>query len=246
MLQQTIDKLSSLKLSGFLAALREQKDSSQYERLSFDERLAFLVDKEFARREERRVSKALKDAQLKQSGTIEDVDFDSLRGLNRAQILELSQCGWIQKNHNLIITGPTGAGKSFLACAMANQACRHQIRALYIKSSDLVLELLLAKADGSSHKLADRLNRFKLLVIDEWLRDSLSQEQAREVLDLLDDRYRACSTVFVSQLPVPDWHKNIQDPTLADAILDRIVHDSHRVVIKNTGESMRKRTAQLT
>lgn len=245
MLQQTIDKLSALKLSGFVAALREQSESTHYQALSFDERLAFLVDKEFMRKEDRRLRKVLKDASLKQSGTVEDLNFSVPRGLSRQQILELSQCDWIRKHHSLIITGPTGAGKSFLACALAHQACKSHLKTHYIKTSQLVFELLLAKTDGSYHKLAARLAKFHLLVLDEWLRDPLSQEQAREILDLLDDRYRKSSTVFISQLPVDSWHQHISDPTLADAILDRVVHDSHRIALKPGPKSMRKLTTEI-
>lgn len=243
MLQQTIDKLLSLRLGGFVAALQEQVEGTSYQTLSFEERLAFLVDKEYSRKEERKLHKLLKHASLKQSGTIEDIDFSSARGLNRQQILELAQCDWIRKHHNIIISGPTGAGKSFLACALAHRACLAHFKTHYVKTSQLVMDLLLAKTDGSYHKLAARLSKFNLLLVDEWLRDPLPQEQAREILDLLDDRYRKSSTIFISQLPVASWHQHIADPTLADAILDRVVHDSHRVQL--TGDSMRKRTAKV-
>ena len=243
MSQQTIDKLRELRLGGFLEALQEQAQSSHYAALSFEERLAFLVDREFMRREQRRLDKTILEAHLKQSCSVEDINFDGTRGINRSQILELAQCGWIKNHLNLIITGPTGAGKSFLACALADKACRLHSRALYRKSADLVRDILLAKADGSYHLLARRLAKINLLIIDEWLRDPLSQNEARELLDLLDDRFRKNSTIFVSQLPTSDWHQRILDPTLADAILDRIVYDSHKIELM--GESMRMRTTQL-
>jgi DNA replication protein DnaC len=243
MSQQTIDKLSHLRLGGFIEALNEQAQSTHYNSLSFEERLAFLVDREFLRRDERKLTQTLKEAHLKQRCSIEDIDFEFKRGLNRSQIMELAHCDWIKRNHNLIITGPTGAGKSFLACALADRACKLQFRTFYIKCSDLLRELLLAKAGATYHKVASRFARMNLLIIDEWLRDPLSQEHARELLDLLDDRFRKASTIFISQLPIPDWHQRIVDPTLADAILDRIVHDSLRIQID--GDSMRKLTAQV-
>lgn len=243
MLQQTIEKLSLLRLTGFIEALQDQKQSSKYLELSFEERLAFLVDKEFLRREDSRLARLLKEAQLKQSATIEDVDFKTPRGLHAATFMELAQCTWIRNKHNLIITGLTGMGKSFLACALANKACHLQFRARYYKCADLVRELLLARATGTYHKLALALSRLNLLIIDEWLRDPLPQEHAREILDLLDNRFRQASTILISQLSVSDWHQHISDPTLADAILDRIVHDSHRLPL--TGKSMRDLTSSL-
>lgn len=243
MITQTIEKLKSLKLAGFVHALREQTESTQYQSLSFDERLGFLVDSEFLRRSNLKVSRTIKEARLKQQGTVEDVDFDTKRGLGRSTFMDLAQCSWIRQAHNLIISGPTGVGKSFLACALADKACKLNLKAQYVKASDLVSSLQLARADGSYAKMAAKFAKLPLLVIDEWLRDPLSQVQAREVLDLLDDRYRKASTIFCSQLPVPEWHQCIQDPTLADAILDRIVHDSLRLELD--GDSMRKRTAKL-
>ena len=244
MIEQTIEKLKELRLSSFARALREQLESRQYTTLPFDERLSLLVEAEFVTRENRRLIQNLKEARLKQSCSVEDVDFDTPRNLKRGQFLELAQCHWVQKGHNLIITGPTGSGKSFLACALADKACKLKLRAKYIKTSELARELLIAREDGSYPRCMARLAKTHLLVIDEWLRDPLSQAQARELLDMLDDRFRKRSTTLISQLPVEDWHKHIVDPTLADAILDRVVHDSHRIELK-ARESMRKKTANL-
>jgi DNA replication protein DnaC len=243
MIEQTIEKLKALRLSTFVRALREQMESPNYQDLSFEERLSFLVDKELIARDNRRLARTLREAQLKQQASIEDIDFDTPRKLKRSVVMELAQCSWIEKSHNLIITGPTGVGKSFIACALADRACKSNLRSRYLKTTTLVRELLVSKADGSYPRLMAKFAKVHLLVIDEWLRDPLTQEHAREVLDLLDDRFRKRATIFASQLPVAKWHQHIEDPTLADAILDRIVHDSHRIEL--SGESMRKRTAKL-
>jgi len=244
MIEQTIEKLKALRLTSLAQALRAQMESSQYTTLPFEERLSLLVEQEFLARENRRLAQNLKEARLKQQCCVEDIDFDTPRNLKRSQFLELAQCHWIDKRHNLIITGPTGSGKSFLGCALANQACKLKRRARYVKTSDLARELLIAREDGSYPRYMIRLAGTQLLVIDEWLRDPLTQPQAREILDMLDDRYRKQATIFVSQLAVEDWHSHIHDPTLADAILDRVVHDSHRIELKSR-VSMRKHTAQL-
>jgi DNA replication protein DnaC len=244
MIEQTIAKLKMLRLSSFAKALMAQMESPQYAALPFDQRLSLLVDEEFLSRENRQLAKSLKDAKLKQQCCVEDVNFEIPRNLKRAQFMELASCQWIEKKHNLIITGATGSGKSFLACALADKACKLKLRARYVKTSNMVRELLIAREDGSYPRLMAHLAKTHLLIIDEWLRDPLSQPQARELLDMLDDRFRKRSTIFLSQLPVKDWYQHIADPTLADAILDRVVHDSHRIEL-NVRESMRKHTANL-
>jgi len=241
MIEQTIEKLKEMRLSTFARALCAQMESSQYSAMTFDERLSFLVDEEFLARENRRLERNLRQAKLKQSVSVEDIDFDTPRGLKRTQIMEFAECNWITQNHSLIITGPTGAGKSFLACALGDKACKLGLKVHYTKTSDLARKLVVARADGSYPTLINRLVKTQLLIVDEWLRDPLDQELARELLDLIDDRFRKASFIFISQLPVADWHKHIDDPTLADAILDRVIHDSHRVAL--SGESMRKQTA---
>ena len=243
MSQQTMEQLKQMRLMGFVEALREQQESAQHQQLSFDERFAFIVDKEYLNRQTRRLKRAIKKAQLKQIATIEDVDFNTSRKLKRAAFMELAGGGWISKCHNLVIVGPTGIGKSFLACALADKACKLGFQARYYRTNAFLSELLLAKADGSYPKLVAQLAKTHLLVIDEWLRDALNHSQAREMLDILDDRYRKASTLFCSQLPVKDWHARIEDPTIADAILDRVVHDSLRIELD--GQSMRKTTSQI-
>ena len=241
MIQDTIDKLKVMYLYGIAEALQEQLESVQYTALSFEERISFLVDREYLKRGNAQIQRALSEAKLKQRCSIEDVDFETKRGLQRAQVMELSGCTWVDSAQNLIVSGPTGVGKSFLACALGERACRLKYKTLYFRFPELVSELLLARSDASYPRLAAKLSKTKLLIIDEWLRDPLAPNQARALLDLLDDRYNKASTIFISQIPVSDWYSHIADPTIAEALLDRIVHNSHRIEMKGT--SMRKRHA---
>lgn len=244
MIQQTVDKLREMRLTGFVEAFKEQQESTQYQKLAFDERFGFIVEKEYLNRKTKRLKRAITKAQLKQLATVEDVDFETPRKLKRAEFLELAACNWISERHNLIILGPTGIGKSYIACALAEKACKLGFQAKYYRTNELLSELLLAKADGSYSKLVAQMAKTHLLIIDEWLRDTLNHSQAREMLDILDDRYRKASTIFCSQLPVQDWHARVEDPTIADAMLDRIVHDSHRLELD--GQSMRKKTSVIS
>ena len=243
LMQQTLEQLKALKLSGFIEAWQEQQTQPTFHNLSFDERLALLVDKEYCRRQQQRLERRLKQAKLFINAAITDVDFEVTRGLKKAQFLELAQGQWLMQHLSLILVGPTGTGKTFLSCVLAEHLCKQNYSVRYLKTSELVSELKLAKADGSFPKLRKRLAGFDLVILDEWLRDPLVKADAREILDFLDDRYRRSSCLFATQFPVSQWHQQIQEPTLADAILDRIVHDSLRLVLK--GESMRKLTSQL-
>jgi len=236
--EQTIEKLRDMKLSGFIAGLTEQSELATYADMSFDDRLSFLVEKEHLRRKNNRIKTAIRAARLKQSAFVEDLDYSPRRNIKKGHVLELASCEWINQAQNLLITGSTGVGKSYLACALGDRACRLGFRVHYLKLNELVREILLHQAEGVYPKLVSKLGKIKLLIIDEWLRDSLPQNHAREILDLVDDRYQKASTIFCSQLPVKNWHQNIKDPTLADAILDRIIHNSHRVQLE--GETMRK------
>ncbi len=241
----TTEQLQSLRLLGMLEAWGEQKSLPSYQDLSFDERFGLLVEREHLRRQHLRQQRRLKQAQLPLSGpSLESIDYSISRGISKGQFLQLAQGSWLTEHLQLVLVGPTGIGKTFLATVLAEHLCHlgHPVR--YFKTHELLVELQLTKADGSFPKFRKQLNRFELIVFDEWLRDSLSVTQARDILDLLDDRYRKSSCLFATQLPVEQWHAQIQDPTLADAILDRIVHDSTRLTLK--GESMRKLTSPLT
>lgn len=240
----TLEQLQALKLLGMLDAWREQQASPTYQDLAFDERLALLVEREHLRRQRLRQQRRLKQAQLPVADvSLESIDYATPRGLSQSRLLQLAQGQWLQASLQLLLVGPTGIGKTFLASVLAHHLCRlgHTVR--YGKTHELLAELKRAKADGSFPKLRKQLLAFDLLIWDEWLRDPLSLPDARLVLDLIDDRYRRKSCLFVTQLPVESWHPQIQDATLADAILDRIVHDAIRVGLK--GESMRKLTSPL-
>ena len=244
LIHQTMEKLAQMKLTGLLEALREQIDTQGFSDLSFEERFGLLVDKEFVLRENRRLIRRLREARLKVQAEIENIDFQTARGLDKSFLLELATCSWIHNRHNLIITGSTGVGKTYLACALAHKACREGYRSIYYHFPKLLTDLAISKAEGTYHKLAFTLAKRDLLVIDDWLRDPLTAEQTRYIVDLFDDRFRNSSTLLSSQFPVSSWHQRFKDQTLADAIMDRIVHDSYRLKLK--GDSMRKTTSPLT
>jgi len=243
MIEQTMQHLKDMRLSGFVEALREQRESTQYADLAFDERLSLLVDREYMRRKNNRVNASVRQANLRQAATIDQIDFDSSRKLDKAKVMELASNKWVLEKQNIIITGPTGAGKTFIASALADKACRMGLQAQYYRTHELAADIYLARADGSYPSLINKMAKTKVLIFDEWLRDPLTPNNARLILDILDERYQHNSNIFCSQIPVDQWFELIQDPTIADAILDRIVHNSHRINIH--GESMRKKNASL-
>jgi DNA replication protein DnaC len=240
----TMEKLNNLKLTGMVKALIEQQQMAEVESLGFEERLGLLVDRETTERENRKLTARLKKAKLRQSASIEDIDFRRSRGMDKALILSLAACAWITKGINVLICGPTGVGKSYLACALAHKACLEGYTALYLRLPRLFEELRLAKADGRYGKLMLSYAKIDLLVLDDWGLTPMTDPQRRDLLELMEDRYGLKSTIITSQLPVTAWHEAIGDPTLADAILDRIVHNAHRIEMK--GESMRKSRKTLT
>ena len=240
----TIEKLERMRLQGMAAALREQMEMDGLEQMGFEERLGLLIDREESVRENRRMKTRLKRAKLRQNACIEDIDFSPSRGLDKSLLMQLSDCQWIKRHHNLIITGPTGVGKSYLACAFGQKACREGFTTIYHRITRLFEELSLAKGDGSFVKLLKKLSRTDLLILDDYGLSRLNKEQCHDLLEILEDRYGLRSTLVTSQLPLKHWHEQIEDPTLADAILDRLVHNAYKIELK--GGSMRKKRANLT
>jgi len=240
----TLEQLHNLRLSGMAQALQEQWEMEDINALGFEERLGLLVEREVVVRESRRLQTRLKKAKLRQNGCIEDIDFKHPRGLDRSLVIKLSDCQWVQKHQNLIITGPTGVGKSYLACAFAQKACREGYSTIYLRISRLFEELSLAKGDGRYVKMLSNFAKTELLVLDDYGLAKLNQEQRHDLLEILEDRHGVRSMLVTSQLPIEHWHEQIGDPTLADAILDRLIHNAHTIKLK--GGSMRKQKANLT
>ena len=241
----TLDKLKALKLPALAAAWSAQQQDASMSSLSFDERLGLLVDAEWLTRENKRLDRALKEAKLRlSSACLEDIDYSASRELDKAVIRQLTTCRWVQEHHNVLVTGMTGTGKTFVGCALAQQACRQGYRALYRRASRLFDELALARADGTYARLLTRLARADVLVIDDWAMAPIKDQERRDLLEVMEDRYGLRSTVLTSQIPPQLWHEHLGDPTHADAICDRILHNSHRIVLK--GPSRRKERDQKT
>ena len=240
----TLKKLHSLKLSGMVNALEEQIQMGDLKELSFEERLGLLVDREVTERRNRKLQTLLKKAKLRLNASIEDIDYRHPRGLDKSLILSLASCQWVEEHNNILITGPTGAGKSYLACALAQKACREDYRTLYIRLSRLLQELAMARGDGRYGKMLINLAKHDLLVIDDWGLAPLDDHGRRDILEILEDRHNIRSTIVTSQVPLENWHEIIGDPTIADAILDRLVHNAYKITLK--GESMRKKLKTLT
>lgn len=240
----TRDKLITLKLFGMAHALKEQAALPETESLSFEDRLGLLVDREMTDRESRRLTSRLKKARLRQTACMEDIDFRHARGLSKSLIQQLAGGQWISSHQNVLIVGPTGTGKTYLASALAHQACRSGASSLYLRVPRLFEELVMARGTGRYAKLLTSLARYDLLVLDDWGLSPLTEEQRRDLLEVIEDRHGCSSTLVAGQLPIEHWHKVIGDPTLADAILDRLVHNAHKINLK--GESMRKTRSSLT
>jgi DNA replication protein DnaC len=233
----TIEKLKILKLTGMLKALEEQMSMNGISKLDFFERFALLVDREFEERENRRLKTRLKSAKLRQSASVEDIDYRSPRGLDRGLIASLSSCGWIGSK-NVIITGATGVGKTFIACALAQKAMREGFGAVYKRTPRLMRELAVAKGDGRYPKILNSLAKTDLLVLDDWGLTAFTGDQDLDLLEIVEDRHGQRSTIITSQVPVDSWHALMANPTIADAILDRLVHNAYSINL--AGESMRR------
>lgn len=242
---QVSARLRQLKLSGMAGALEDQQvQPATYEALSFLDRLQLLLDQECQTREQRKQQRLIKQARLKLHASLQDIDYQPTRNLQRSHIAALAQGEWLHRAQNLLITGPTGSGKTFLACALARNACLQGHSVRYFRQSRLLLSLTQAKADGSYLKLLGQLAKTRLIVIDDWGLETLQPAHRHDLMEIMDDRHGQNSTLIISQLPTDQWHIFIGDNTLADSILDRLMHNAHRIQLK--GESMRKRQAQLT
>ena len=240
MTAQTLVRLRELKLSGMVAALEHQQEQvSTFEALPFIERLSLLLEHEHLMRENRKQVRLIRQAQFKLNATLTEIDYTHPRNIQRAQVARLAQGDWIERSQNLLITGPCGSGKTYLACAIGHAACMREYSVRYYRLSRLLLELNQAKADGSYSKLLKQLAKVRLLALDDWGLEPLQPAHRHDLLEILDDRHDNSSTIVISQLPTDQWYAAIGENTLADAILDRLMHNAHS--LKLNGESMRKK-----
>jgi DNA replication protein DnaC len=241
LLHPTIESLKALRLFGMVKALEEQQHTTQWNALVFEERLALLVDRERVEQEQRSMTARLRRARLGQPAAIEDLDLRTNRGLDRSVIASLSSCAWIRSHHNVLITGPTGVGKSYLACALGHRSCREGLSVLYHRLGRLFSELSISRGDGRYLRVLKLVGQVELLILDDWGLTPVTEEQRQDLLEILEDRHGRKSTVITSQLPIDHWHEWLGEATLADAIMDRLVHNAYKISLK--GDSMRKRMA---
>jgi len=241
--QPTIEKLNFMKLTAMAKAFADQIQCPDIAQLTFEERFGLIVDHQMTDLENRRMQSRLKKAKLRLPASLEDIDFKQGRGLDRAAVMSLALNQWVKSHHNILVTGPTGAGKSYLACALAQKACRDGYATLYQRVPRLLQEIAVSRLDGRYAKLIAPITKCEVLILDDLLISPLTREEQRELLEIVEERYDRKATIVTSQLPVKAWHDAMQDPTLADAILDRLVHNAYKLELK--GESMRRKRSML-
>lgn len=238
--QQTIEKLYAMRMRGMADAFTQQQEDPGSTQLGFEERFAMLVDRQWNWRQNRALERRLRIGRLQGPACVEDIDYRTPRGLDRQLVRSLTaESAWVREHQHLFLIGPTGIGKTWLGRALAQKACRDGYTALFLKAAELFRDLAVARADGSHTKVLDRLGRVDLLIVDDWAMAPMTELERRDFLEICDARYQTRSTLLTSQLPVASWHAQIGDPTIADSILDRLVHNAHRIDLQ--GESLRKK-----
>ncbi len=238
----TLEKLEKLRLYGMAKCVEEQFGKTDYDDLTFEERIGIMVDREIIEHENRRLRTRLKQAKLRQQACLEDIDYRQRRGLDKSLVKSLETCKWINDHLNVLVTGPCGAGKSFIACALGHRACMEGYKVFYTKASRLFERLALARGDGRYARIMENLAKRDLIIIDDWGLSTLTDQESKDLFEILEDRHDNRSTVIAGQLPIEHWHDTIKNPALADAVMDRLVHNAYKIQL--TGESMRKVKSQ--